>query len=317
MAVSEENLSILSNDDIEYHVDLDDCLSIRKTFILDDKIAIGIQKIAEGTVIDGDILPTIITFFDSKLKVAQTLNVNAAFKADNVNISPENIDISSDGLMLSCCINGKLQIYNLNTKDISTIIDLSSNTSSGLCGMYNLKFVNKNKSIAFYGEEAITDRTQVSVFGMIDLDGDNLKYFENKDIDSFIQSSDKYAFFDETNFPYGEKSNGKVYGISYETKSQMTFELIDKNESQKAFISKNGDMIVTVEEYNSNGKPLYKYRVYNSETMRLLNEFDAYFEDKDFTTSSVFDLSISSDNNNFIVLYLQNGKTYLYKYEVN
>ncbi|MEG0751073.1 MAG: hypothetical protein RR998_04930 [Oscillospiraceae bacterium] len=272
--------------------------------------AVAFTEIQEGAMTS--IPPTNLIILDKNLAEKSRYNLSEILGA-NIPIHPQNIAISKNGSRVACAVGGKLLSCELSTKNISTVIDFSQNTVSGLIGIYNLKFCNDDKSIAFFGDEALSERASIPVFGMVDANGRNLKYYKNKDADTnhFILTN-TFSFIDENNFPLGKNSNGRAYSIDFSTKSLKEYTFKDKNESQKAFVTPNGQKIVTVLEQNKNGSINYHYRVYDMMTMEIIKEWDSGFDVS--TEKSFFYKFFISNETTAIAIYNLDGNDFAESY---
>jgi hypothetical protein len=248
--------------------------------------------------------PTMLTILDSDLKIKSVYNLNDLFESKDFPLVPEGVGISRDGTKIVCFANRKLQVYYTEENRTSTILDLSANQTSGLVDISKSVFGNNDKTIAIYGEEAVSEGKTTPVFGVVDIDGNNLTYFQNKDIDSMFQISQNFVFFDEINFPLGQSSGGQAYSINWNSQTLEEYVFIDRNESQKAFISPDGNKIVTVLEKNDGGKINYHYRVYDRAGVNLLKEWDTPFPAL-FERSLLYKLFMMDKG--FVVFYVFDG----------
>ena len=226
----------------------------------------------------------------------------------------KGVCISLDGKKICGAINGRLIEYDTENDTYREIYDTECEYGKiGLNGFSNIKYCNNDKSIAFTSNYYDGSKSP-QVNGIIDVDGSGLAYENlNNKTGWNYQVYDGGFFFDEYNSRDG--GNGVAHTWDFDTRKLNSIAFATKNESQNAVISKDGRVIVTCEStYFSDTKVKSTIRVYATDTMRLLSEYDM----PSYGWVGTGDTFVADDGSWFLVRYYNSveTETEYYKYDI-
>lgn len=243
----------------------------------------------------------VCVMLDKNLKQTGEMNLTDLFEID----STPCIAVSKTGKVFAYATQYGLFTYDTVEKTKFTVMDFDTKNAEknkNLVAFTNLAFTNEDKSLAFIGGVIIQGNTNSeTTFGMVNTDGPGL--INNKSTVPQLEcigASNSYVAFSEGIYvSRTAKSSGEVSILESATQSLSKYSLVDKNESQHLFLSDEGKHFVTSVQ---NGSKELIYRVYDSETGKLLKEFTQSFIGKAGEQAMKTSICISDSTQKFIVV---------------
>ncbi|GHU35414.1 hypothetical protein FACS1894105_04090 [Clostridia bacterium] len=249
--------------------------SLGKPQIYPDKILVAGHN-ATSNVVD-------LIIFDRNLNLINTVHLSDIMNIQIMNA--ENVKYSIDGNKVISCDGQKVVCYDLKKYSAKTIFEISG---TSLSGIDFVEYCNNDRYLAFYGYTPYEKGESNVVYGVINLESKKVTSFTNTTIDTAIQITEKMAFWDEKSLEYGQASSGKVYIIDYSL-TNKTFDFEEKQESQNAYVSPDGKIIVSfVKNFDAN---ITKVKVYDIDSRTLKNEFSI--------NETIVDVIFSPDSSRF------------------
>jgi len=248
-----------------------------------------------------------IAFYNKDLIQTKAVDVNSLLERDEFSISTP-VELSWDGRYMSYTdynreeMYGALYIYDLEKNEKKQIYRLYNEYPESIIGniyIYSLQFSKDNNRLYYVGSKYMSEEKQVNGIGTVDIDGDNMKFYEANVNQEFLLSN-QYAMFYEGDV--AKYNKGSKMLVTIDNRGDISgYQLEGKNESKLAYVSDEGNIFVTVEETELSYNPPYILRVYNAKTGELLMEQQTNFEDFDF--SRIKQMIIMEDKNAFVVYY--------------
>ena len=272
-----------------------------------------------------------IVFYDEDLVETKIVDASKLLERDEFTKS-NSVSLSLDGRYLSYVDYNRgagyeaLYLYDLEKNEKKQIYRLYNEYPDSIKGsiyIYSLQFSKDNKQLYYVGSKYLTEEKQVNGIGIVDIDGENMKFYEANVNQDFLISN-QYAMFYEGDV--AKYNKGSKMLVTIDNRGDLGGYLLEtKNESKLAFVSDEGNIFVTVEETELSYNPPYILRAYNGKTGELLMEQQTNFEDYDF--SRIKQMIIMEDENAFVVYYsletkvvaeensyIEEGKAMIYNY---
>ena len=144
--------------------------------------------------------------YDSSLSLNKEIAVNELLQGDFVVSETGGVAASTDGKKLAFAAMGGLYLYDLESGNLTTLLDLAQNagTASISISMLNgAAFAQNNSQIVFYGSgnpiPEVDGEEGFSIYGSIAVDGSGLKLTKPSDYEmEEMQSSVSRLFFPQT-----------------------------------------------------------------------------------------------------------------------
>lgn len=173
-----------------------------------------------------------------------------------------------------------------------------------------LSFINEN-SVAFVGIKNNED-----IFGTINFVDGSISTYRHSGISDRIFTSSPKILFSDKKTEINQNSSGIVYTLNREDLKLSKIPLIDSNESQNAYLSCEGDFIITcLVGKQQDGNAAYRYRVYEAASGKMINEFDRYVNSSIEQTDVQY-ISGDASDNRVTVIYRLNGTAYMEQYQL-
>jgi hypothetical protein len=250
--------------------------------------------------------------YDSNLNLAKTMDLTNLEKKMHGGLPA----LSNNGDKIAYIDSGCIYISDLTLKNIQKVYEIGPNRINMLIGFSSISFMEGDKQLAFIGSIYKTDELLPRAFGAVNIDGSAPKYKEHDEISSKIQICKGKTFFLDANTERGKSSTGKVFLLDNIDNSINEYNMIDKNESQSAYISNEGNYIITsLSGKLQNGQKIYRFRIYETKSKKLLREFNTTALKGRYDEIGILGLQINEASNSFYVTY-SNGKEqkiYMYK----
>ena len=171
--------------------------------------------------------------YDGSLVLNKELIINELLPEDFV-ISETGIEASTDGKKLAIAGMRGLYLYDLQSGDITTLLDLGQNagTSTIQVSLLNdLAFIQDNSQLVFYGQGVsipVADGEEgFSIYGSMVVDGSNLKLTKPSAYDiEEMQNRDGRLFFPQT----FTRNNGSLLWIDGKTggENMLTYSTVSE-----------------------------------------------------------------------------------------
>lgn len=256
--------------------------------------------------------------YDNELNLVKSLNLRE-IKKMKIHGMPK---ISNNGDKFAF-------IKRLGKYDIIYISDLELKAPKEICKVeyYNpnklstieaITFVNGDEKIAFKGSIFKDENSSTKAFGIVNILMGELTYKEQDGIDNVIYTSKEKTLFVDAETERGKDSSGKVWTIDNAKSDIDEYLLQDKNESQKAILSDNGNFIITLLKGKSKAdEPSCKFRVYDVKLKKLVQEFDYTFKEKKASNFYVRDFKLCEDTDSIYGVYMFENETKIYEHRLN
>ena len=207
--------------------------------------------------------------YNNSLSLNKEIAVNELLTEDFV-VSETGIAVSTDGKKLAIAAMRGLYLYDLETENLTTLLDLTQNAGTaniGISVLNGLAFAKENSQLIFYGNgfliPAENGEDSFSIYGSIATDGSNLKLTKPSSYDmEEMQSRVSRLFFPQT----FTKNNGSLLFINRKTGTNHTLSFATSKEgSNGVYSSEQGNYVATA-VLDSN----LTVRVYNVESGELV-----------------------------------------------
>lgn len=188
--------------------------------------------------------------YDSSLSMKKEIAVNELLPGDFVVSETGGVAASTDGKKLAFAAMGGLYLYDLESGNLTTLLDLSQNAGTASIGISMLNgaaFAQDNSQIVFCGSgnsiPAVDGEDGFSIYGSIAVDGSNLKLTKPSAYDmEEMQSSASRLFFPQT----FTQANGTLLWIDRATGSADTLSFSTGNEGKDGvYGSEQGGYVAT------------------------------------------------------------------------
>ena len=209
------------------------------------------QAIDGGYVLSGMGDDGAMTYiYDSSLSLKKKIAVNELLPGDFVVSETGGVAASTDGKKLAFSALGGLYLYDLESGNLTTLLDLSQNAGTASIGISMLNgaaFAQDNSQIVFYGSgnsiPAVNGEDSFSIYGSIAVDGSGLKLTKPSAYDmEEMQSSTSRLFFPQT----FTQANGTLLWIDRATGSADTLSFSTGNEGKDGvYGSEQGNYVAT------------------------------------------------------------------------
>ena len=188
--------------------------------------------------------------YDSSLSLDKEIAVNELLQGDFVFSETGGVAASTDGKKLAFAAMGGLYLYDLESGDLTTLLDMAQNagTASISISMLNgAAFAQDNSQIVFFGSgnsiPAVDGEEGFSIHGSITVDGSDLKLTKPAGYEmEEIQSSVSRLFFPQT----FTQANGTLLWIDRATGSANTLSFSTSGEGKDGvYGSEQGNYVAT------------------------------------------------------------------------
>ncbi len=188
--------------------------------------------------------------YDSSLSLKREIAVNELLAGDFVVSETGGVAVSADGKNLAFAAMGGLYLYDLESGNLTTLLDVAQNAGTANIGISMLNaaaFAQDNSQIVFYGSgnsiPAADGEDGFSIYGSIAVDGSNLKLTKPSAYDmEEMQSSASRLFFPQT-FTH---ANGTLLWIDRATGSAHTLSFSSSDEGRDGvYSSEQGNYVAT------------------------------------------------------------------------
>lgn len=188
--------------------------------------------------------------YDSSLSLKKEIAANELLPGDFVVSETGGVAASTDGKKLAFAAMGGLYLYDLESGNLTTLLDLSQNAGTASIGISMLNgaaFAQDNSQIVFCGSgnsiPAVDGEDGFSIYGSIAVDGSNLKLTKPSAYDmEEMQSSASRLFFPQT----FTQANGTLLWIDRATGSADTLSFSTGNEGKDGvYGSEQGSYVAT------------------------------------------------------------------------
>ena len=144
--------------------------------------------------------------YDSSLSLNREIAVNELLQGDFVVSETGGVAASTDGKKLAFAAMGGLYLYDLESGNLTTLLDVAQNAGTASIGISMLNgaaFAQDNSQIVFFGSgssiPAVDGEEDFSIHGSIAVDGSGLKLTKPSDYEmEEMQSSVSRLFFPQT-----------------------------------------------------------------------------------------------------------------------
>ncbi len=188
--------------------------------------------------------------YDSSLSLKREIAVNELLREDFVASETGGVAATTDGKKLAIAAMGGLYLYDLESENLTTLLDVSQNAETDGIGVSMLNgaaFAGDNNHILFYGRgesiPATDGEDSFSIYGSINMDGGNLKLTKLSDYDiEEMQSSADRLFFPQV----FTQNNGKLLWLNRATGITDTLSFSDGDEGRDGvYSSAQGNYVAT------------------------------------------------------------------------
>ena len=224
--------------------------------------------------------------YDSSLSLKKEIAVNELLPGDFIVSETGGVAASTDGKKLAFAALGGLYLYDLESGNLTTLLDLAQNAGTASIGISMLNgaaFAQGNSQIVFCGSgnsvPAVDGEDGFSIYGSIAVDGSNLKLTKPSAYAmEEMQSSASRLFFPQTftqangtllwidratgsadtlSFSTGNEGKDGVYGS--EQGSYVATAVLDGNLTVRVYDVASGELVAT--EVIENSDPTYFNRI--------------------------------------------------------
>ena len=216
--------------------------------------------------------------YDNSLSLNKEIAVNELLPGDFV-VSETGVTVSADGKKLAVAAMRGLYLYDLDSGNLTTLLDLTQNagtSSIGIAMVHGLAFAQNNSQIVFYGSgnsiPAIDGEDSFSIYGSIAVDGSNLKLtkpsaYEIEEMQSrasrlffpqtFTQANGTLLWLDRTagganTLTFSTSGEGKNGVYSSEQGQYVATAVLDGNLTVRIYDVDSGELIATEVVENAN-----------------------------------------------------------------
>ena len=216
--------------------------------------------------------------YDNLLSPNKEIAVNELLPGDFV-VSETGVTASADGKKLAVAAMRGLYLYDLDSGNLTTLLDLTQNagtSSIGIAMIHGLAFAQNNSQIVFYGSgnsiPAIEGEDSFSIYGSIAVDGSNLKLtkpsaYEIEEMQSrvsrlffpqtFTQANGTLLWLDRTagganTLSFSTSGEGKNGVYSSEQGKYVATAVLDGSLTVRVYDVDSGELIATEVVENDN-----------------------------------------------------------------
>ena len=216
--------------------------------------------------------------YDNLLLPNKEIAVNELLPGDFV-VSETGVTASADGKKLAVAAMRGLYLYDLDSGNLTTLLDLTQNagtSSIGIAMIHGLAFAQNNSQIVFYGSgnsiPAIDGEDSFSIYGSIAVDGSNLKLtkpsaYEIEEMQSrvsrlffpqtFTQANGTLLWLDRTagganTLSFSTSGEGKNGVYSSEQGKYVATAVLDGSLTVRVYDVDSGELIATEVVENAN-----------------------------------------------------------------
>ena len=216
--------------------------------------------------------------YDNSLSPNKGIAVNELLPGDFV-VSETGVAASADGKKLAVAAMRGLYLYDLESGNLTTLLDLTQNagtSSIGIAMVHGLAFAQNNSQIVFYGSgnsiPAIDGEDSFSIYGSIAVDGSNLKLtkpsaYEIEEMQSrvsrlffpqtFTQANGTLLWLDRTvgganTLSFSTSGEGKNGVYSSEQGKYVATAVLDGSLTVRVYDVDSGELIATEVIENAN-----------------------------------------------------------------
>ena len=245
------------------------------------------QAIDGGYVLSGMGDDGAMTYiYDSSLSLKKKIAVNELLPGDFVVSETGGVAASTDGKKLAFSALGGLYLYDLESGNLTTLLDLSQNAGTASIGISMLNgaaFAQDNSQIVFYGSgnsiPAVNGENSFSIYGSIAVDGSGLKLTKPSGYEmEEIQSSVSRLFFPQTftqadgTLLWVDRATGSANTLSFSTSGEgkdgvygseqgnyVATAVLGSNLTVRVYDVASGELVAT--EVIENSDPIYFNRI--------------------------------------------------------
>lgn len=258
-----QNGAIISESDNKY-----DIISINATN--DGYASVATAKVAnkdDNGFLTGDdeSLSLLCVFYDEKLNVKSTINLNDIADEEQISFAA----ISKDRENIAFTSDKGLSVYNSLTEKSNQIISFSdTNKVKGLCFIEELFFIDASKLFFKGGSFSIPIKEgdkSFPTYGMVNVDGSD---FTNKDIANYSMGENLSVYDACAIIPeFFMKASGRVLKVDTKTGEEVIYNLSSKGEGKDGvFGSDNGKYFATASL--NNGLTVRVYETQNGKQVK-------------------------------------------------
>ena len=216
--------------------------------------------------------------YDNLLLPNKEIAVNELLPGDFV-VSETGVAASADGKKLAVAAMRGLYLYDLDSGNLTTLLDLTQNagtSSLGIAMIHGLAFAQNSSQIVFYGSgnsiPAIDGEDSFSIYGSIAVDGSNLKLtkpsaYEIEEMQSrasrlffpqtFTQANGTLLWLDRTagganTLSFSTSGEGKNGVYSSEQGKYVATAVLDGSLTVRVYDVDSGELIATEVVENAN-----------------------------------------------------------------
>ena len=209
------------------------------------------QAIDGGYVLSGmDDSGMMVYIYDGSLSLNKEIAVNELLQGDFVVSETGGVAASTDGKKLAFAAMGGLYLYDLESGNLTTLLDVTQNAGTASIGISMLNgaaFAQDNSQIIFFGSgnsiPAADGEEGFSIHGSIAVDGSGLKITKPSDYEmEEMQSSVSRLFFPQT----FTRANGTLLWVDRITGSANTLSFSAGGEGKDGvYGSEQGNYVAT------------------------------------------------------------------------
>ena len=224
--------------------------------------------------------------YDSSLSLKKEIAVNELLAGDFVISEPGGVGASTDGKKLAFAAMGGLYLYDLESGNLMTLLDLAQNAGTASIGISMLNgaaFAQDNSQIVFCGSgnsiPGVDGEDSFSIYGSIAVDGSGLKLTKPSAYEmEEMQSSASRLFFPQTftqadgTLLWIDRATGSADTLSFSTNGEgkdgvysseqgnyVATAVLGSNLTVRVYDVASGELIVT--EVIENSDPTYFNRI--------------------------------------------------------
>lgn len=257
--------------------------------------------------------------YDNELNSVRTIDLSS-FQKD---IACNEFALSNNGDKIAYIDNksgngSSIYICDLDSKNKQKVYEVKNNKYNTLASFDDIEFTDNDKKIAFIGKINVNDDIWPLAFGSVSISGGEFNYKKHDGISNIIQMAKGKTFFLDAGTERGKKTSGQVFLQDNISNKVEEYVLKDSKESESAYISDKGNFIVTcLRGKSQNNEPIYRFRIYDAKSKKMVKEMDTTFTEKDFSRCRIQKVYICEDSNSIYIAYKFDKEIKLYKYKIS